>query len=173
MITGKKPLLFDEVLRDNLINRIKAGSYIKSACQAEGISESVFYHWIQKAEGTMECPDGERREIYISFLESLKIARSQYVCDTTARIDRAGKKDWQALAWILERTDPALFAKRVEVAIGASPILRALQESAKRSLLVEQAPDGKPKDAPDGGIYLPESMLAEGKGDVDRQAEKG
>jgi hypothetical protein len=84
-------------LVEQLIKYIKAGNYIKTACEAVGIDESTFYKWGKRAE--------KKEEPYFQFFQSIKRAESEAIIRNVITIQSAAKRKWQAAAWFLERKD--------------------------------------------------------------------
>jgi len=84
-------------LQEQIIKIIKAGNYIKTACEAVGIDESTFYKWGKRA--------GKKEEPYFQFFQSVKRAESEAIIRNVITIQNAAKKSWQAAAWFLERKD--------------------------------------------------------------------
>ena len=93
-----------------LLEGLKLGMPVKHACDSAGISESGFYKYLQKAEKDIE--DGKRTK-YVAFLESVKKAKSEFIRNNMAIIQRSAVKgNWQASAWLLERRCPDDFGLR-------------------------------------------------------------
>jgi hypothetical protein len=86
----------DEIVNE-LIKYIKAGNYIKTACEAVGIDESTFYKWGKRAE--------KKEEPYFQFFQSIKRAESEAIIRNVITIQNAAKRNWTAAAWFLERKD--------------------------------------------------------------------
>jgi len=128
---GRRTKLLNKDIKDIIIKYISNGNYIKTACMAAGIDEATYYSWIHKAESATGS-DG----IYVEFLNELKKAEAQNIANTMARIEDAGKKPqyWMAGAWKLERKYPGEFGKRMELEIGPSKVLIAIQEQALKAL---------------------------------------
>lgn len=70
---------------------------------ALGIGRRTFYTWLQKGE-----EDYERgvSSLYRQFYEAMEESRSLAETEAVKGILEAGKKQWQALAWFLERRYP-------------------------------------------------------------------
>jgi len=119
-----------------IVKLIREGNYIYRACQAVGISQQTYEQWVKRGEQG----DGE---IYIAFLEAIKKAESEFIAENVAIIQTAAKKNWFAAAWLLERKYPAEFGKRVELEVGPSKVLLALQESAREELVKPGLIEGK------------------------------
>lgn len=72
-------------------------------CISCGISETAFYRWQEQ---------GGKSELQRALVEGLKRAEADYKDALLAGILERGKeKEWQALAWLLERRFPAEFGR--------------------------------------------------------------
>lgn len=130
---GRKSKLLDPHVRETILEYIRNGNYIKTACMAAGIDETTYCHWVQRAE----VGGGNGDELYIQFLQELKRARQENITKRVSKIQDAGEKEqhWTANAWLLERMESADFGKRVDLAVGPSKVLIALQEQARQDRL--------------------------------------
>lgn len=97
-------LKLTEELQEDICNEIKAGTPMKYAAISHGISESTFYNWYNKGE---EAKSGKFRKFYLAIEE----AKSTAITLRTRRIYKAGKDNWQADAWWLERVCPEEFGR--------------------------------------------------------------
>ena len=77
-----------EEKKDEIIEWIRKGMNIRDACALAGIGKTAYYRW--KAQ-------------YEEFEDDLKRAMLQNKHTRIQRILEAGKKQWQAEAWYLER----------------------------------------------------------------------
>jgi len=129
---GRKSKILDENTRGTIVKYIKNGNYIKTACLAAGISERAYYDWVARGEN----PKGGEDEIYVQFLQELKKAEAENITKNIQNIQDAGNRPqtWMASAWLLERKYPADFGRRIELEVGPSKVLLALQEQAQRAL---------------------------------------
>ena len=144
---SRRSWIHDKVVTGTIIQLIADGNYIKTACLAAGVEESTFTRWMQRAEryynaGVAADADDE---VYYTFYLAVKKARHENIALHVANIQRASvlPNHWTASAWLLERMNPALFAKRVELELGTSKILLAIREEARESLgLAKELPQG-------------------------------
>ena len=83
---------------ERLVSLLKAGQSRTAACAAVGIVERTLRNWVTRGE------EGDER--WSSFAQRVREAESE--CETRAvvGVQIAGKKDWRALAWWLERRFP-------------------------------------------------------------------
>lgn len=101
---GRKTKL-NQPLQERICQLISAGNYIKTACQAVGISEQTYINWMKWGEKS-------RKGVYFEFFESVKKAEAQSVARNVAVIQSAAKETWQAAAWWLERKHPQDWGKK-------------------------------------------------------------
>jgi hypothetical protein len=87
-----------------LVAAVETGVSIESACSIAGIHRSTWYEW------------RERPEIEARLDRALAIAESRLIDS----IREAGRDDWRASAWILERRYPETWSKRSELQAGGS-----------------------------------------------------
>jgi hypothetical protein len=103
---GRPSKLTDEVTA-NLERMLKGGGYVETAVVAAGISADTFQRWIERGD-----PAGRRRadEPYREFRRRMEVALAAGEQEHVLNIARAGRKDWKASAWLLERQYPARWA---------------------------------------------------------------
>lgn len=99
-----KTKLTDE-LCDKICKDITEGVPIKHASIAHGITDTTFYNWMDKGE---KSKSGKFRRFY----DRVHEAKSEAIRLRAKRICKAGKSNWQADAWWLERVDPENFGRR-------------------------------------------------------------
>jgi len=104
-----RPSLLTPERKARIVAAVKCGMSCKAACAATGIASSTFYLWQQKG-GDPDAPPE-----YSEFLEELTQAKEEGQAARVALIQRAGQKDWRALAWLLERTDPEQWSLRYQI----------------------------------------------------------
>ena len=102
-MAGRKTILTPE-LQDDVVKRIRAGNYIKVACQSVGIGVSTYFEWLKKGE--------EGRQPYAEFTEAIKKAESEAHVNYVAIVASHAPTQWQAAAWWLERRFPQLWGRR-------------------------------------------------------------
>ena len=79
-------------------NAIRAGNYAKVACAMAGISEAIYYRWLQ--EGKKDGAKG----IYLEFVESIERAEAEAEVHAVALIKQAANNgSLRASQWYLER----------------------------------------------------------------------
>lgn len=95
-------------IKDLILDAIKDGNTNETAAKLAGISESTFYNWVAKGK---EAEKG----IYRNFVDELEIAEAAAFAESVKNIRTAGKEDWRASAWYLERRDPANWGRKERV----------------------------------------------------------
>lgn len=93
------------------------GASVKDACAFVGIDVSTYHKWMARGE---KAQSGE----FFDFFHAIKRAQAEMRLDALARIRVASKGgNWQAAAWLLERSDPDNWALRQKIMIeGGVPI---------------------------------------------------
>ena len=123
---GNKTKLLKPHVRQTILDYIAKGNYISTACMAAGVSHATYCNWVNRAER-------EEGGVYVEFLEELKRAEAKSEADTIARIHKAGQepRNWAADMTRLERKNPSRWGRRMELEVGPSKVLLALQQQAK------------------------------------------
>ena len=132
-------------IRDKVIALVRRGSHRETACAAVGVSSNTLRRWLSRAE-----EGGPHSLRYRRFAEDLDKAEAEAETLTMSAIVHAGKADWRALAWILERRgpqrwSPRLTQKMITESQGTLADLLAAELEAEQRHLTE---DLKPADAP-------------------------
>jgi hypothetical protein len=97
---GTAPKLTSE-LADRLVALLQAGNYVAVAAREVGISRAVFYQWIDRGASSAAV-DRPYRELR----ERVEHAKAQAEARNVASIANAARQNWQAAAWLLERSTP-------------------------------------------------------------------
>ncbi len=113
-------------VQKKIVASLRAGNWTKTAAQAGGITEACFYNWLARGENEAErvAADPRRRikdieRPFVEFFESVTRAKGEAESNAVQAIAKAGKKDWRAFAWLLERrySDRWANTHRVEVQV--------------------------------------------------------
>lgn len=101
-----------------LINSLKNGAYVETACAYSGIGTSSVYRWIERGKAEDErlqngdTPNPEETP-YWEIWDAIEKARSEAMLRNITLIQTAAQSgSWQAAAWFLERTNPKLYGRR-------------------------------------------------------------
>lgn len=126
-------------LFDRIVESVRKGNYVKVACQANGVPEKVGSEWLMRGEGTHGSRPGA--SIFARFARAIRTAQADAEQEALEAIREAGqgftirkvkvtsnpdgserreaeestRRDWQALAWWLERTKKDRYRKSEEV----------------------------------------------------------
>ena len=97
-----KPKLTEELVK-RAVELKSHGMSNQDICTACGISETAFYRWQEQ---------GGKTDLQRALVEGLKKAEAGYKDALLQGILERGKeKEWQALAWLLERKYPTEFGR--------------------------------------------------------------
>lgn len=108
---GQPEKIDNPELRETIINFIKAGNYIQTACEAAGIHPSTYCLWRQRAE---QAEIEGKKDKYSEFFNAIKKAEKEAEAFLVANIKNAAVKKgaWQAAAFLLERKYPAQWGRK-------------------------------------------------------------
>ncbi len=120
---------------EDVLDLVRRGNYVETACLAVGIRPNTFYQWMER--GRKAISEGDSKSIYAQFLGELKEAEAQaetvamaviqgaafggYLLSESTVEKRDGtivstktwsKPEWTAAAWYLERKYPDRFGRR-------------------------------------------------------------
>lgn len=120
---GKTGKLEEKVLTvgEAFIAVLSTGCSIETAAATVGVAKQTVYDWLARAEehrDSSPVPKGE--QIYLDFSDALTRAREQVVTVALAGVLEAGKSDWRAYAWYLERSRPEEWGRSTRIDLGGS-----------------------------------------------------
>lgn len=78
---GRPPVLLDHDVRTRLLDHVKDGNHVKTACALVGIHPATVYRWVERAEEADELllagePIDEVQRVYCDFRDALFLARA-------------------------------------------------------------------------------------------------
>lgn len=120
---GRPPLLTAEV-SSAILDTVRRGHTIKNAvalvnvCSYDSVQnwQAVGEEAWTKAGGLIDKVASDKR-VFVEFFLDMKKAKNEFIDANLKIIAAAGPKQWQASAWLLERTNPGLFSvNRGEIA---------------------------------------------------------
>jgi hypothetical protein len=94
-----RPQILTPKLQEKIIKFILGGAYVETAAVAVGISKKTFYRWLKAGRE-------ETSGIYYNFCHEIEKAFATKEANNALAITAHGEKNWQALAWQLERMAP-------------------------------------------------------------------
>ncbi len=156
-MAGRKTKLTPE-LQDDVVKRIRAGNYIKVACQAVGISHTAYFDWLKKGQ--------EGKSPYAEFLDAIKKAESEAHVNYVAIVASHAPKQWQAAAWWLERRFPDKWGRRDRLDVKGEIVV-----DKKVDKIEEKFSHMSPKEINQHVSNLSEKMLYGGTIEEKREAK--
>lgn len=149
--SGRKPLGRPSTLSDEheseLVRLIRAGNYLDTAAALAGLHQDTVRVWMRKGA---KAKRGRYREFFMAVKEAEAFAENSAL----VRLRAAGRKNWKAEAWYLERKFPAKWGRWERVTHDVPPEVgetrdmlarkdvRDLLDEAARKLGVEGDPGG-------------------------------
>lgn len=94
-------------LQETICKLVQSGATVPHACAAAGVSWNTAKDWM--------TPAFSGREPYKSFCDAVGKARAKWAAGSAMAITKAGKDDWRAAAWMLEKLCPDEFASASKV----------------------------------------------------------
>lgn len=101
-----RPTKLTPEIQERILETLRACGTIEDACVMAGVDEATYTRW--KNRGLKE-----RTGIYREFCTALRQTLVQRRIAREATVINAGKEDWRATAWMMERSDPKRYAPRV------------------------------------------------------------
>lgn len=161
-MTGRPTLCTPEVVNE-IADAIKGGMSYEDAAALAGISRATLQNWKARAKAENErlqekgARIRKKEQVFVDFLDTLKRAELEGKQYLLTIIANAGKKQWQASAWLLERRYPDEYGRRQRVDIPDKVKVEVSGESSERltsiisGLLAARESDGVENGAGIGG----------------------
>lgn len=131
---GGRPTHLTPEAQDAICEALRDGVPMRTAAQLAGIPERTVFEWLRRGEGFDLKP---QERIYVEFLQATKLARAEGVKERIRRITQAAEKNWQADAWVLERTHPEEFSQRHIIEVNVRKQLEEVFELLRERLPAE------------------------------------
>jgi transposase len=106
---------------NKVIEALRAGNYIETACAYAGISTTAYHRWIQEADQGASINDtplsADDLQKRVEFRDSCARARAEAEVRNVALIQKAATspKNWAAAGWWLERSKPDRWGRQTKV----------------------------------------------------------
>lgn len=114
-----RPSKLTPQLQQQIVNLIRIGNYIETACMAAGIDKSTWHDWMRRGARERErIARNARARLrkseapFVEFSHAVIKAQNEAETISLARITKAGETQWQANAWRLERMHPERWGRR-------------------------------------------------------------
>lgn len=101
---GRPAILLTDEVRAAIVECVRNGCPYTVAAKCAGISPRTLQTWLQRGR------DGSAPE-YVALVADIEKAKSEAIRVAVEEIRAAGKKNWTAFAWWLERTYPGMYSK--------------------------------------------------------------
>jgi len=98
---------FDEERQRRILMDLADGQTRACAAERSGISERTLSHWLTQGRRGVEP--------YVAFVALVKKAEREAESEAVREIRTAGKRNWTAYAWWLERKFPESWGKDTEL----------------------------------------------------------
>lgn len=136
---------------DAVVLCLEAGATIDQAAGAVGISSRSIYDWLARAEEHSESESPPAAELpFLRFSQAVTRAREGVVVLALKGILEAGKADWRALAWYLERSRPDQYGRRTRLdhgGVGGDGETLTLAEVFAKAVTDPPSPDDDDRPA--------------------------
>jgi hypothetical protein len=122
-----RPSRFTKEVTDKILSELRLGMFFETACAMAAVPSRAARQWLTWGK--------EGKPKYAEFADAVEAAREEAIRRHLAIIAHAGKKDWKARAWILEKLDPKRFQPSIRVHVSE------LLDEALERLQAGLAPD--------------------------------
>jgi hypothetical protein len=99
-----RPTLCRPALVERIYSAVREGVTRRAAALACGVSSRTFHNWITRGAA------GEQP--FLQFVQRIERAEAEWQGELEIQILEAGKRDWRAAAWLLERRCAAEYSTR-------------------------------------------------------------
>lgn len=113
MKSGRPSKLTPET-RSNLLEALRRGSHLETACQATGVSYFTIREWVRRGEGRHSRASTPE---YEKFAAEIKQAIADAEIVLVSKVRAAADRDWKAAAWILSHRYSERWSDRHRVSI--------------------------------------------------------
>lgn len=128
---GRKPKDLTADMEEQFLNAIRLGCPVRDACGCAGISETLFYSWVQESKEGKTA----RSKKLSKFMARIKEVEGEATKRWLALIEKAALGgSWHAAAWKLERRR-AMFIPKTQLTAEVSLDAKVETTSARERLL--------------------------------------
>jgi hypothetical protein len=124
-----RPCKLTESVAQRIVNAVKSGAYLETACAFAGVAKSTFYEWLRKGRN-------QRKGKFQRFADAIEKAIAGSEIRDLLVIDKAAQSgDWRAAAWRLERKNPKQWGPKKVLEVsgpdGEAPKFVVIEGAAK------------------------------------------
>lgn len=119
MLYKGRPTKLTDNIQDEITLMLKMGNYLEAAAAFAGVSKVTVYDWMKRGRREIErVTANESRKIrkseqpFVDFLNAVEKAMAEAEIRDVQIIYNAGKADWKASAWRLERKYPDRWGRK-------------------------------------------------------------
>lgn len=127
---GQKVKLNNPERRQAILEALRQGAYLEVAGRRGGVSAATIHRWMDLGRSSVAAVEAAHRRIeegekgvkvppahepYHSFYEEVEAARAQSEMRAVTIVQLAGRNDWKAAAWYLERAFPKRWGSKALV----------------------------------------------------------
>ena len=99
---------------DRIVELLRAGNFLDTAARLVAVDRSTVYDWMGRGRADQSAG---KATAFSAFLAAVEEAEAAAEADDVAVIKVAGRHDWKARSWMLERKMPTRWGRRLEVAV--------------------------------------------------------
>jgi len=129
-----RPTKFVPETIDRILLALKGGNYIETAAAFAGVNKTTLYEWLKLGAAEEEGP---YRDFSNAVEESIAIGEATDV----QRVGNAGKDDWRAAAWRLERRHSKRWGRKEHIEV-TKPKLEEMSDEEIIAILASGAAEG-------------------------------
>ncbi len=129
---GRPSVLNPETVA-RLAQLVEVCNSIEDSAGALGLHRATVFNWLK--QGREDGREG-RQTPHRDFFDAIERAKAKRRLNFSTRLTHHGLKDWKALAWLAERTDPQRFGLRVRVQVNEE--LERMYDKLQQGLAPEE-----------------------------------
>lgn len=103
-----RPTILNDELASRIVAVLRAGGHVETAATVAGVARARISEWMRRGDPAGNEP---RDAPFRRFRERVEQARAECEARNVALITQAATQNWQAAAWLLERSYPERWAR--------------------------------------------------------------
>lgn len=143
-----RPTKLTTEIQERIVELLKAGNYVETACAVVGIGRTTFYDWLKKAEKST------RANRYTRFRDAVRQAEAWAEARFVSIISKSAEKNWTAGAWWLERKYPERWSRDRKVPTPEKDEPKPVELTPEEEEIIKRVLDefAKPKPTKDDEV---------------------